>query len=307
MKWNKLGQVYSPPFDGSWKDNSALTPTAFVLNPNVIRVYCSFRDVDGVGRIGFVDVDSENPIQIIQVSSRPVLDVGAPGMFDDNGLILGDVIEVDNQVFMYFVGFQLVKKVKFLAFSGLAVSSDGGESFARVNSTPVLDRSVEGSVIRAIHSVSYDNDKFRVWYAVGSDWEDIDGRPFPRYSINYQESLSGMDFQSVGTPCIKPRVESGEYRIGRPRVYQKGAQCIMNFTYGTRSGKYMAGQATSIDGRNWIRDDSALGISLSESGWDSRHLSYPSVVCVGHRTFMFYNGNDMGLYGFGVAELVYET
>ena len=33
-------------------------------------------------------------------------------------------------------------------------------------------------------------------------------------------------------------------------------------------------------------------------------MAYPCVIKVGDRTFMFYNGNDYGRYGFGYAELV---
>ena len=111
MKWQKKGLVYTPPKDNSWKHNSALTPTAFLLGENIIRVYASFRDTQGIGRIGYVDVDANNPSNIIKISNKPVLDIGKDGMFDDNGVILGDIIRVENKIYMYYVGFQLVKKI----------------------------------------------------------------------------------------------------------------------------------------------------------------------------------------------------
>ena len=46
----------------------------------------------------------------------------------------------------------LAKKVKFLAFSGLAISSDL-EMFNRVSDVPILDRTDLGLFINAIHSV----------------------------------------------------------------------------------------------------------------------------------------------------------
>lgn len=100
MIWEKKGLIYSPPGDGSWKDNSALTPTAIQLNEAIIRVYASFRDSKGVGRIGFVDVSSRNPEEVLGVSSEPALDIGMPGMFDDNGVILGDIIRVNESLYM---------------------------------------------------------------------------------------------------------------------------------------------------------------------------------------------------------------
>jgi hypothetical protein len=234
-----------------------------------------------------------------------VLDVGDPGMFDDAGVILGDVIRVGEKVHMYYVGFQIVNNVKFLAFTGLAISHDNGDSFKRYVNTPVMDRKNEALYIRAIHSVIYEDNKFKIWYATGSGWENIEGIDYPQYDINYVESIDGITFPDYGLKCIGNDKNNLEYRIGRPRVYKKLDEYIMNFTYGTVDGRYKAGQASSTDGINWIRDDIELGITLSEDGWDSKHLSYPSVLTVNsNKTYMFYNGNDMGLQGFGYAELI---
>lgn len=302
--WLKKEIIYKAPMDGSWRDNSALTPTPFLLNDYVIRVYASFRDRDGIGRIGYVDVDAENPSKILKISDIPVLDIGKNGMFDDNGVILGDIIKVGNEIFMYYVGFQLVKKCKFLAYSGLAISKDNGETFKRYKNTPIMDRAEEGKYIRAIHSVMFENEKFKVWYSVGNGWININGKDYPSYDINYTESKDGINFESNGIKCLECNKENKEYRIGRPRVYKINDKYIMYFTYGTLDGKYMAGQATSQDGLIWNRDDSRIGIETSEEGWDSINIIYPSIISVGNKTYMFYNGNNMGIDGFGYAELM---
>ncbi len=306
MKWEKKGLIYSPAKDGSWKDNSALTPTAFLLDENTIRVYASFRDVQGIGRIGYIDVDAKNPSNILRISDKPVLDIGKDGMFDDNGVILGDLIKVENKIYMYYVGFQLVKKSKFLAYSGLAISEDNGKTFKRYKNTPIMDRLDEALYIRAIHSVIFEDNKFKFWYATGNGWENINGVDFPQYDINYIESDDGIHFKENGIKCIENDKTNLEYRIGRPRTYKKDDLYIMNFTYGTIDGRYIAGQATSSDGINWNRDDKKLGIELSKEGWDSVHLSYPSIVQTNDKIFMFYNGNNMGQDGFGYAELIEE-
>ena len=300
----KKGLIYKPPFDKSWRDNSGLTPTPFLLNEKVIRIYTSFRDIYGVGRIGYVDVDANNPSKILCISKEPILDVGNDGMFDDNGLILGDVIRVKDTIYIYYVGFQLVKKVKFLAYSGLAISEDNGNTFFKISNVPVLDRSDEALYIRAIHSVLYEDGKFKVWYATGSGWEKIGNNYYRQYDINYIESEDGINFPKKGIKCVKNNKSNKEYRIGRPRVYKKNDIYIMNFTYGTTDGRYMAGQAISYDGISWNRNDKELGIELSKDGWDSIHLSYPSIITVNNKTYMFYNGNNMGWDGFGYAELV---
>ena len=301
MKWSKRGLVYCPDGRSSWAQHSALTPTPILIDDHTIRVYASFRDASGIGRIGYVDLNAHNPAQVIQVSEKPALDLGTPGAFDDNGIILGEVLEYDGCLRMYYVGFQLVQKAKFLAFTGLAVSTDGGESFVRHDKAPVLDRSDEGIYIRAIHSVLVENDTWRIWYAAGDGWEQIQGTPYPRYNIHYAESPDGIHLPRQGRLAVDGI--GSEYRIGRPRVVRRGDEYWMFYTRGTLEGDYIAGCAKSADGTTWTRVDDELGIGLSEDGWDSQSLSYPSLLTVGETTYMFYNGNDMGHTGFGYAVL----
>lgn len=301
MKWIKKGLIYCPDGRHSWAKHSAMTPTPTLLKNGIIRVYAGFRDSMGVSRICFVDVDANDPSKVIGVSKEPVLDIGEAGTFDDNGVILGDILEFGKELHMYYVGFQLVQKVKFLAFSGLAVSKDGGNSFVRVRRTPVLDRSDEGLFIRAIHSVLLENGIWKVWYAAGSKWVFIDGKPYPNYHIRYSESRDGLSFPQTGEICLLP--EGNEYRIGRPRVYKKGGIYQMFFTKGTLTRAYVSGYAESRDGINWIRKDKEIGIDVSESGWDSQMLAYPSIIRYKDNVYMFYNGNNMGQTGFGYAVL----
>jgi hypothetical protein len=49
--------------------------------------------------------------------------------------------------------------------------------------------------------------------------------------------------------------------------------------------------------------DDRIGIDVSSTGWDSEMICYPAVITVKGRTFLFYNGNNNGETGFGVAEL----
>jgi predicted GH43/DUF377 family glycosyl hydrolase len=237
---------------------------------------------------------------VLAVSKTPALDVGMPGTFDDNGVILGDVIRHQDRLLMFYVGFQKVEKVKFLAFTGLAVSEDG-ERFARIKKTPVLDRSDEGLYIRAIHTVRMEDGIWKVWYAAGSEWVYIDDTPYPGYRIKYLQSKDGLTFEEEGKECLT--FEGDEYRIGRPRVYKRDGRYKMFFTKGTLRRDYVPGYAESENGIDWVRKDEEIGISLSRSDWDSTSLCYPSLLECDGRMYMFYNGNDMGRTGFGYAVL----
>jgi predicted GH43/DUF377 family glycosyl hydrolase len=303
MKWEKKGIIYSPDGEKGWRNNSFSTPTPFLLNDGVIRIYGSFRDEEGIGRIGYVDVEAANPSKIISVSKNPVLDIGEPGMFDDNGVILGDILKVDEKIYMYYVGFQLVKRVKFFAFSGLAISHDGGNSFLRVKKTPIIDRTEKAPFIRAIHSIMYDDGIFKCWYAADKGWQYIDCKPYPSYNIWYMESKDGLNFSpNDNIMCID--TQGSEYRIGRPRVYKTKEKYIMLYTRDFIERNYIAGYAESNEGINWNRIDQNVGIEKSRTGWDSEMCCYPSLFRHDNKIYAFYNGNGFGKTGFGYAELI---
>ncbi|MDR1505080.1 MAG: hypothetical protein LBT43_21730 [Prevotella sp.] len=302
MKWEKKGVIYCPRGENEWKNNSFMTPTPFLLTDNTIRVFGAFRDKNGVGRIGYVDVSADNPCKVITVSSSPVLGIGEPGAFDDNGVILGDVIKVGSELYMYYVGFQLAQKVKFFAFSGLAISKDNGNTFYRYSKCPIMDRTGNALHIRAIHSVIVENNLFKVWYAVGNGWEMINNIPYPKYDIKYTESHDGVHFDNgYEVHCLN--VEIDEYRIGRPRVRKVFNQYEMMFTSDTLRKDYRISSAVSKDGKEWVRSD-IVPIDVSLTGWDSEMVCYPACISVKDKTYMFYNGNNMGLSGFGYAELL---
>jgi hypothetical protein len=303
MEWNKLGLCYhAPSFQNHWRYASALTPTPIIHPEGHIRVFTSFRDQKGVGRIGYVDLDPSSPQRVLRVSTVPSLDIGKPGCFDDNGVILGDVIDVNGVLVMCYIGFQLVARAKFLAFSGLAVSENWGMSFSRVSNAPIFDRADSRITIAAIHSVVLENNTYRIWCSRGSDWEVIGGVSYPRYEICYLESTSLEKLDSPEIPCVTSVLD--EYRVGRPRVVKlANGMYVMYFTSGTTGGSYRSATAVSVDGFNWTRTGNFGCLNLSESGWDSKHLCYPTLITHEQTNLMFYNGNNMGEDGFGVAEI----
>ncbi|MCV3429705.1 hypothetical protein UPTC5079_001275 [Campylobacter lari] len=304
MKWEKKGLIFCPDNENSWIHNTTLTPQPFIVREGEIRIYTSFRDKNGIGRIGYIDIDERNPKKILRISSKPVIDIGKDGAFDDNGMILGDILKVKNQIYMYYVAFQKVEKVKFLAFSGLAISDNNGEFFSRIQETPILDRTTEGLYGRCIHSVLYENGIFKIWYSVIHGWQVINNIPYPSYYIKYSESKNGIIFQDKGVTSIQ--CNKDEYRIGRPKVYKTDFGYEMYYTSDTYTKEYKSGYAVSFDGINWTRKDDCFSLKKSKQGFDSEMICYPSIIKTKYKTYMFYCGNGMGRDGFGYAELSSE-
>lgn len=61
--------------------------------------------------------------------------------------------------------------------------------------------------------------------------------------------------------------------------------------------------AESKDGISWQRKDEQVGITVSETGWDSEMIEYPFVFDHKNNRYMIYNGNEHGRDGLGIAIL----
>lgn len=300
MKFKKQGLIYCPSGELGWNKRFFMTPTPVRLNEDIIRIYGGMRDESGASRIGYIDVGAENPSKVLKISNKPCLDLGKPGTFDDNGVILGSLIMEDNHIKMYYVGFQLVSKVKFLAFSGLAISEDGGDTFRRYSDSPIFDRRSDEIYIRAIHSVIKEENGYRIWYSYGNAWQLINNISYPVYKIRTVNSVDGihpnLDTQK---DCID--VQEDEYRIGRPTVFKEDGLYKMFYTRDTLSKIYSPGIGISNDGFNWQRTDFDFDFKPSPNGWDSQMVCYPILIKGKKEEYLIYSGNNMGESGVGYA------
>ena len=96
-----------------------------------------------------------------------------------------------------------------------------------------------------------------------------------------------------------------EYALSKPWVIREGNTFKMWYSYRGNGDidTYRIGYAESIDSKIWTRKDDESGINISETGWDSEMICYPSVFTLNSRTYMLYNGNGYGKSGFGLAVL----
>jgi len=302
MKWKKLGRVYVARGEYDWAQTHAYVPTSMLLDGERIRIYCAFLDKQQVGRLGFVDVEARNPLKVLGVSRRPVLDIGEPGTFDDSGVTPMSVVDYGQKKLMYYTGWQRGVGVRYYLFTGLAMSEDGGETFGRYSKVPVLDRSHDELFVRTAAYVTATKGLFRMWYVAGSKWVEVRGKQVPSYDLRYLESKDGFSWGRRGAICLELSAE-GEFGFGRPFVIKEGSLYRMWYSVRTVSKGYRLGYAESRDGLHWKRKDNEAGIDVSESGWDSEMICFSNIIDVGDKRFMFYNGNNYGETGFGVAVL----
>ena len=236
MKWKKLGVIWQPEGNLWWAKKYATCPTPLFRQDGSLRIYLQSRDALGVGRVGYVDVDPHDPLRIIRIAQQPVLDIGAPGAFDDNGVFQTSVLQTENgRLMMYYVGFELCHHIRYRLLTGLAVSDDGGDSFQKVINTPILERSTTEMHIRGgAFVLRTATDSYQMWYVAGSEWEQIADKAMPVYDIRYAESADGIHWPSEGQ-VVLPIERTLEHGFGRPYVIKNASGYQMFYSIRKKS------------------------------------------------------------------------
>lgn len=300
MKWQKLGLIVEPG-QFTWMKTHAQNPFAVRTGENTFKVFFASRDSKNRARGGFVEIDIEKPGEIIEISRKPVLDLGEIGCFDDCGVMPSCLVSHNTKHYLYYTGWSQAVVTPFTFFIGLAISTDGGKTFDRYSQAPVLGRTKHDPYLTASPWVLIEDNIWKMWYVSGTGWEiEKKGqKPKHYYLIKYAESQNGIEWDTSGHICIPFR--NNEYAIARPVVHKESP--IYEMWYSFRGGKrtYRIGYAESGNGTDWVRKDKEAGINVSKCGWDSEMICYPFVFDHKGTKYMLYNGNGYGNAGFGLA------
>jgi len=300
MQWHKLGRIFQPRGQASWIVSHAAVPIPFHLGADRFRIYFSSRNQQNQAQFGYIEIDLTDPTRQLAYAKKPALEIGDLGTFDDSGVIGDWIVPRNGQLLLYYTGWNRAVTVPFRNAIGLAISSDGGETFVRSSAGPILDRSVHDPCFVSNSCVLAEDGRSRMWYISGLRWETGDHGPKHYYHLKYAESDDGTNWQRQGTISIDFKDES-EYAISRPCVVRDDDLYRMWYSY--RGQSYRIGYAESDDGISWQRKDDLVGIDVSSSGWDSEMIEYPYVFDHNGRRYLLYNGNGYGQTGIGLAVL----
>ena len=305
--WEKQGLIFKAAEQHPMIRSHAQIPTVLVMKDK-LRIFYSTRSQPGQSLTTFIDVDTNNPKNILYIHDQPIIPLGEPGTFDEHGVMPSDVHYINNQVFLYYSGWSKRCSVPYNNLTGLAISDDDGLSFTKIGRGPILSNNIEEPFSATSPCVIHDGKQFRMFYCSGTDWHKIGDKFEHVYDIKQATSDDGIHWQQDGKPVI-PQSDRFE-ALTRPSVFRKNNLYHMFYCFrgskDFRNGldSYKIGYAYSHDLESWIREDKNAGIELSAGDdWDSKMLSYPYIVQTENDLFMFYNGNGFGQSGLGYAIL----
>ena len=312
--WKKLGKVFTPQEANNrpWLKEFSQAPATLVFD-KFVRVYFSCRppaDANGqyVSYSAYVDLDRANLFRVLNVSEKPILNLGGLGEFDEFGTYPVSVIRNGQEIRAYYAGWTRCESVPFNVAIGAATSSDEGKTFTKLGNGPILSYSPDEPFVLSGPKIRKFNNTWYLWYIAGRKWKIVDGRAEPVYKIRMATSDDGISWEKVNKDLIESRIEEDEAQAS-PDVFYANGKYHMFFCYrfsshyrGKENG-YRIGYASSANLIDWVRDDTRTGIDVSKHGWDSEMISYPHVFELDGKIYLAYLGNEVGRHGFGLAVL----
>lgn len=302
LTWIRKGKLFgNDTWNLGWHRLNTQLPIPYLIDSKRLRLFVTFCDADNRGRLGFVDVNPSNPAEIIDYSKKPLLELGAVGRFDENGVVSTAILEEDNKIYLYYCGFQKHVNYPYSSLAGVAVSYDRGQTFVRIRETPLLER-IDGEMfIRTGVGIYKFGDIYRLYYASGNEWINLNGKIVPRYSFKYIESDTPIRFEGKGNDLFP--LENDEYGMTTPQIFRTDNGYDMIYSIRTVSEGYRMGYASSEDGVHFTRNDGVMDIKRPNDQFDSEMICYGKCFKYNERTYLFYCGNHYGMDGIGWAEL----
>jgi hypothetical protein len=315
--WEKIGLVFSVDSHRSkfpeWFSSHAQAPNAVDMG-DFVRVYFTGRpklDQDGqaTSRGLFVDLIPEDSFRVLQISPRPILELGGVGTFDENGTYPISVINSAGKFYAYYGGWSRNVSTPFDVSIGLATSRDG-EQFTKYGLGPVLGAFKNDPFVVTSPKIRKFDDIWVMTYTCGDKWISDSGKMEIIYKLKIAFSKNGIGWERSGKPIIEDILGEDEAQACGD-IYSEEGTYKMYFCYRSaldfrhnKTNSYKIGYATSNNLRDWERKDSQVEFVGDGGSWDEEMMAYPNIFQRKGQTYMLYLGNGTGEHGFGAAKLL---
>ena len=297
MLWKSKGLIFNSSKKIKHIKSHSWVPTPVKLKDGVFKIFYAGRDKFNHSNIYSFDYSFIKK-KVVAFSQKPQLTKGRLGCFDDCAVIPSHIIIYKKKFYLYYIGWTQGKSVPYISALGLATSKNLNSCFKKVSEAPILGRTKKEPIFTASCFVQK-NKKFEMWYTSNKSWSKIKNKLVPKYNIRLATSVNGIDW-ATKNDVIKIKSKK-EIAITRPWVINYKKQKIMFYSY--RGKYYKIGYAIK-NKTKWIRKDKKLKFYKSISKFDNKMREYGAVIKYKGKLFMFYNGNNYGEEGIGLAEYI---
>jgi len=298
QSWSKMGLLYICNELHPKLLTHAANPLPVFIENDVYRVFFSSRDRQQRSSIGAVDIDIITK-EIITEYDTPFFTHGSADSFYSHGVSIGNAYSVDEVTYIGFMGWRNPSGEHWFGEIGRLIVEDD-LTLSLDSEAPIISLDESDPISLSYPWVLKDTNKYKMWYGSTVKWDAGNGEML--HVIKYAESDDGHRW--VKTKHEVP-YKLGVYQaFSRPTIVKDALGYRAWFSYRSGTGEtYRIGSTNSLDGLSWDNPVATNVLGVSPSGWDSEMVEYPYVMQHHGRTYMFYNGNEYGKSGFGLAVL----
>ena len=247
----------------------------------------------------------DNPVSAQTTWERygrtPVLPVGPNGSWDDENLLISNVLEVEDTLRMWYSGAEDSNDHYAI---GYAWSIDG-ITWTKWVDNPILELGEIGSWDASTVNfprVLYQGGEYLMYYGGKGTTE-----PYDRIKIGIARSSDPINWtKDINNPVFEGSADGSwdDKHVAPFAIEFDGTEYTMWYNGRQSGGHYQVGRAVSTDGvTNWVRDTgNPLIPNGSYGSWDYWELIGTSICQVGDLVEIFYTGaGGNGAWNIGLA------
>jgi predicted GH43/DUF377 family glycosyl hydrolase len=281
-----------------WINSYAWVPTAHQIeNTNKAIIFFAARNSLNESDTSYF-IYNLDKMKITKIAQGPILKRGKLGNFDDSAAIPSHLIKIRRKFYLYYVGWTQGKKVPFFSSLGLATANKITGPYKKISNAPIIGKSKYDPLFVATCFVQKIKKGFCMYYTSNMSWKMINNIPKPKYLIKKCFSKDGIKWIANNKKIIKFE-KNTEVAITRPWVLKLREKFVMFFSL--KKNNYTIETSISKDGKSWKRNKIFLFREENKINFDSKAQEYASIIKYKKKLFMFYNGNEYGKKGIGLA------
>ncbi len=281
-----------------WAKSYAWVPTAYRFkNTNKVIIFFAGRNKSNESDIGYFIYDLIK-FKVVKVCEKPILSRGKLGSFDDSAVIPSHIIKIGKKYHLYYVGWTQGKKVPFFSNIGLATSNRILGPYKKFSNSPILGKSKFDPYFVATCFVNKIKEGYEMYYTSNLFWKRTNNIPYPRYLIKKCFSKDGVNWQVNGEKVINFKNKK-EVAITRPWIISLEKKLVMFFSI--KKKNYEIQTNVLLNKSKWKRKKIFNFQKNKKINFDSVSQEYASLIKHNKKIYMFYNGNQYGKDGIGLA------
>jgi hypothetical protein len=277
------------------KDSFAQMPTP-QIDGRYIKVFFSSRNSLGQSVPHQVILNLES-LAIVSNATPLNLTQGELGTFDHDGIMPSSIISIEGIAHLYYVGWSRAFTTPYQLGVGLAIKKQPKEFFEKIGIGPIVDKSLENPFFVTTPQVFRSGPGYKMLFTSGKGWERDNSRIESLYGISEAFSIDGVHWANFKT------LDFG----GNPSDCLARPFFIDSHTYISRRPKFNFRSPTNGYRIEMYLKDNPDFFSKCHSSWnseieDNSDRAYASLLQIGSRKIVLYNGEGFGKNGFHVAE-----